>query len=315
MTDWTHVPILLRQEGEDSTHPDVLDILSPRPHESVLDATLGLGGHAQAFLARTSPDGILTGMEADQENLAIAEERLKMFDGRVRLTHANFREIASLDLPRQDIIFADLGLSSPHLDDPTRGFSFRADAPLDMRFDRTSGATAAEWLQSANEADMRQVFRMYGELREAHRLAHHLYRVARQSPEALATTSGLKNVCESVFTYRTPSVLPQVFQAIRMHINDEIGALTSLLSAAPTLLKPGGRLGIITFHSLEDRLVKQTFRALTTPTKDEITGAVSVAARFELLTKKPLVPDAQEIERNFRARSAKFRAIRRFGTI
>ncbi len=305
-----HIPVLLNGD-EQAGHADVLSILQPQSHESVLDVTLGLGGHAHAFLKQTAPDGMLTGLDADEENLSLARESLKEFDDRLRFVHANFRDIGQLDLPAFDIIFADLGVSSPHFDDPQRGFTFRSDAPLDMRYDRTSGLTAAEWLQKADERDIYVTLRDYGELREAKRLGTILYRTAQETPESVATTTGIRQVCEAAFGYRAPSLLPQIFQALRIRVNDELGALEALLAAAPLLLKSGGRFGILTYHSLEDRMVKQTFRALTTPTINDITGAVVIPAAFELLTRKAIVPSEAEVSRNPRARSGKLRALRR----
>lgn len=295
--DPVHIPVLL---------DTVLAILDPRAGERVLDVTLGLGGHSAAFLWMIGPEGSLTALDADDANLAIARKRLRAQGGRVNLRHANFGDIAVLGLGEFDVMFADLGLSSPHIDDPARGFSFRFDGPLDLRFDRTAGRTAADLLHSSTEEELAALFRTYGELyKEARRLGRIL------AGRSIETTADLKRAVEEAFGFRAKQILPQVFQALRIAVNDELNVLAELLRAGIAMLAPGGRMGVISYHSLEDRLVKQTFRALCTPEKDPVTGAVSVPAAFEALTKKAVQPDQAEIASNQRARSAKFRAIRR----
>lgn len=295
--DPVHVPVLLEE---------VLSALQPAAGERVLDVTLGLGGHASAFLRAVGPSGSLTALDADADNMMIARRRLEETGGLFELRHVNFGRIAELDLQPFDVIFADLGLSSPHLDDATRGFSFRFEGPLDLRFDRTGGKTAADLIEASDEEDLAGVFRTYGELwKEAGKLSRAL------TGKRWNTTTDLKNAVEQAFGFRAKQILPQVFQALRIAVNDELHALSELLRVGPALLAPGGRMGVISFHSLEDRMVKQTFRALCEPVKDEITGKVSIPAGFELLTKKALQPSDDEIAANQRARSAKFRAIRR----
>ncbi len=301
-----HVSVLLTE---------ILSVLAPQPGEAVLDCTLGAGGHAAALLTRTAPDGRLTGLDADTENLAIAKQRLAPYGDRVTCIHANFREIAALGLAPTDIILADLGLSSMHVDEPDRGFSFRTDAPLDLRFDRTSGRPAAETLAHMREEDIRFMLGKLGELREAPKLAAAIYRSIHRDQGSLRTTGDLRALCERVLGYRASALLPQVFQALRMQVNDELGALKALLDTAPRLLAPGGRLGIIAFHSLEDRMVKETFRAWSTPERDPLTGQDRRTAPFTPLTRKPLQPGAEETHENPRARSAKFRAVRRTATL
>lgn len=292
----THAPVLLET---------VLKMLDPKPGASVLDVTVGLGGHARAFLERTAPAGRLTALDADPENLSLAREHLAPFENRVRFLHANFRDCASLALPQVDIIFADLGLSSPHLDDPRRGFSFRTEAALDLRFDRTIGLPAAVWIQKVTERNLVVTLRDYGELSGAVRLARAL------RATTIRTTSDVLSIAEKVYGWRAKSLLPQIFQALRIAVNDELTALDAFLACAPGLLAPGGRLGIISYHSLEDRRVKQAFRSLTTARKDPATGQDREAAPFLLLTRKVAVPSPEEVTVNPRARSAKFRAIER----
>ena len=291
-----HRPVLLET---------VLRSLVPLSGESVLDATLGLGGHAEALLEETGPDGTLIGLDADAMNLAAAQMRLSAFAGRTTFHHCNFGTIADLALAPFDIILADLGLSSPHLDDPNRGFTFREPAPLDLRFDHSSGMSASELVQQSDVSALKIILRDNGELyQEAHRLAITL------AGRSFAKTTDLAQAVEGLFGFRAKRILPQIFQALRIAVNDELVMLDIFLEEAPRLLKPGGRLGIISFHSLEDRRVKQAFRALSTPFKDTLTGQVSVPASFTELSRKPMVASPEECADNPRARSAKFRVLR-----
>lgn len=282
-----------------------VSLLAPRAGETVLDVTLGLGGHAQKLGERIGPDGTLIGLDADEQNLAAAGDRLAALPCKRDLRHANFRDLSSFDLPPVDVLFADLGLSSPHVDDPSRGFTFRVDAPLDLRFDRSTGFPAAEWIRRASSGDLLRVLQEYGELPFARRLAGKL-----QEGEC-ATTADVRRAAEAVYGWRAPSVLPQIFQALRIAVNDELGALSALLSFGPTLLAPGGRMGVISYHSLEDRLVKQAFRTLTTAPVHPDTGQDLHPAAFIALTRKSVVPSEDERHRNPRSRSAKLRAIMR----
>lgn len=308
-----HIPVLLTPKSDDGLFAPntVMSELHLSQDDAVLDVTLGLGGHSEAFLGELTGRGLLYAMDADQENLLLAQKRLQKWATRCTFIHANFRSVGDLHLPSMNVIFADLGVSSPHLDDPLRGFTFREDAPLDLRFDRSQGITAAEFLCSASEDQLCRVFRMYGELRDARRIAKTIFHTARSAPDALTTTFGVRALLEQLWGFRAKSLLPQFFQALRIHVNDELGALTAFLAAAPDLLAAGGRLGIISYHSLEDRLVKDRFRALTTPQKNVHTGAVEIEAAYELLTRKAIVPTEDECLRNPRARSARFRILRR----
>jgi 16S rRNA (cytosine1402-N4)-methyltransferase len=295
--DLIHIPVLKNT---------VMAVLEPKPGETVLDVTLGLAGHAEAFLEKTSPDGLLIGLDADEANLAIAHKRLEPYKDRIDLRHVNFREIGDLNLPPCDIVFGDLGLSSAHLDDPERGFSFRFEGPLDLRFDRTKGKTAADLIKDSDEEDLKEIFRTYGEL---YKDATHLSRIL--TGKDVPTTTALKAIIEQAFTYRTKQILPQVFQALRIAVNDELHALEEFLRAGIDLLKPGGRMGVLSYHSLEDRMVKQKFKALCEPQKDPITGKIAIPATFELLTKKAIQASDEEIKENPRSRSVKFRALRK----
>ena len=208
-----HLPVL---------QTTVLEVLSPAEGEAVLDVTLGLGGHAREFLRAIGPTGNLIGLDADEENLRLANEALKEWGERVTTYHANFRELPELSLPQVDILFADLGVSSPHLDDPGRGFTFRTDAPLDMRYDRSRGETAAELLARMSADDLTNVFRKFGELQQARRLGQLL------AGASLRSTGELKARVEEAYTFRANALLPQVFQALRIAVNDELHALDTL---------------------------------------------------------------------------------------
>ena len=296
-TPLRHVPVL---------QTTVLHVLAPRPGESVLDCTLGLGGHSASFLDATAPDGSLTAIDADLANLDASRERLAPYGNRATLVHANFRDVAALGLGTFDVVFADLGLSSPHLDDPARGFSFRADGPLDLRYDRTTGRTAADLIERSSEDEL---VALIHDLGEVHQHVRPLARIL--AGQRVETTSALKAKVEEVFRYRAPSVLPRIFQALRIAVNDELGSLAALLAAIPETLEEGGRAGILSYHSLEDRLVKHSFKSWCEPEKDPLTGRAVAEPRFELLTKKALVPEDAELADNPRSRSVKFRAIRR----
>lgn len=302
-----HASVLAISPG--SGQPSVFDILAPKAGEAVLDVTLGLGGHAGTFAEMIGPSGMLIAIDADSQNLADAQEWLKHVKCRTQFHHANFSELPRLSLPKVDILFADLGLSSPHLDDAERGFSFRTNAPLDMRFDRTSGETAADLIEKSSFDSLRKILREWGELKEAGYIARAI--ADRKQTAPVISTLDLVDCVNAAVGWRAPQLLPRVFQAFRMAVNHELEALETLLSYGPTLLKPGGRMGIISFHSLEDRMVKHVFRVLCSVEKDEVTGQDLSAPTFLLLTKKSLIPSAEEIEANPRARSAKFRAIQK----
>ncbi|MBI1934603.1 16S rRNA (cytosine(1402)-N(4))-methyltransferase RsmH [Candidatus Peregrinibacteria bacterium] len=277
-----HTPVL--QE-------EILRILAPAKGETVLDATVGLGGHARAFLPHIGPNGQLIGIDADEENLAEAARNLARWKGQVRLIHENFRSVRLLGLANVDILFADLGLSSPHIDDPDRGFTFRSTAPLDLRFDRTQGIPASAFLRNVGEKELANILKMYGELPQSHPLAEALYRTQPK------TTLELKAIAEQIYRWRAPRFLPQIFQALRIAVNDELNALRDFLHDGPELLAPLGRMGILCYHSLEDRMVKQAFRR--------------PSSLFHLLTPKVIRPTPDECARNPRSRSARFRAIER----
>lgn len=305
--EFTHEPVFLSSEGDSP----IFNILNPREGETVLDVTVGLGGHALAFAERIGPTGTLIALDADRKNLDRAEERLRSMPPTKRFLHENFFNLRERGLPKVDILFADLGVSSPHVDDPERGFSFRFESPLDLRFDQSKGRTASDLLGRWKEDEIKDVLFQYGEIRNPGRLGRSLFELGRICPPRMLTTTDVKQRVEKIFGYRAPSILPQVFQALRIAVNKELDALEALLAAGPEMLKLGGRLGIISYHSLEDRLVKQAIKRLSTPIKDLEKGSIVQEASFEVLTPKAVKPTPEEIARNPRARSARFRVLRR----
>lgn len=286
MTAELHTPVLLTE---------VLQLAAPTPGGAVLDGTLGLGGHAEALLCAVGPTGSFIGLDTDQRNLALAAERLAPFASQLLLKNLNFRKLSEVAEPESlDIVLLDLGISSLHLDAAERGFAFRLAGPLDMRLDATRGETAAQLLHRASVPELTQIFRDYGEIRASLPLAQAIKTHLRTG--RLDTTIQLAELVTEVVSGR---VLAQVFQALRIAVNDELGALKEALPAALSALRSGGRLVVISFHSLEDRLVKNIFRDW------------KKAGIAELLTKKPITPTETEIEQNPRARSALLRALRK----
>jgi 16S rRNA (cytosine1402-N4)-methyltransferase len=291
---------------------EAVEALGCRPGGFWVDATLGAGGHAAAILERTAPDGFLLGIDRDREILELAARHLEAHRGRFELVHGNFGElgaiVAGAGRGLADGVLIDLGLSSLQLDLPERGFSFRADAPLDMRMDRDEQGTALDLVARASEEELARIIFEFGEERKSRRIARAICR-ERERGGAL-TTKRLADVVAGAVGGRGPRgghIHPatRTFQALRIAVNAELEALAAALAAVPSLLAPGGRACVIAYHSLEDRAVKQAFRALAHR------GAGGEPAPFTLLTKKPARPGEAELERNPRARSARLRAIAR----
>lgn len=286
--------------------------LGCRPGGFWVDATLGAGGHAASVLEATAPDGFLLGIDRDREILELAAARLAAHAGRLAVVHGNFAElgviVSGAGKGLADGVLIDLGLSSLQLDRPERGFSFRADAPLDMRMDRDEEGTALDLVTRASEEELARVIYEYGEERKSRRVARAICR-ERERGGAL-TTKRLADVVAAAVGGRGPRgrhIHPatRTFQALRIAVNAELEALAAALEALPALLAPGGRACVIAYHSLEDRAVKQAFRALARR------GPAGEPAAFTLLTKKPERPGEEELRRNPRARSARLRAIAR----
>jgi 16S rRNA (cytosine1402-N4)-methyltransferase len=280
---------------------EVAFLLRPRHGGWVIDGTVGMGGHAEVMLETSGADVRLLGLDADPAALAQAAPRLARFGDRARLAHASFANLdaaaATQGIGEAQAVLLDLGVSSWQLDDSGRGFSFQRDEPLDMRLDPTRGQTAADLVNELPEADLARVLHEYGEERYARRIARV---IARRRP--LATTGDLVAAVRAAVPRgawpRHLHVATRTFQAVRMAVNDEPGALRRALEAGPRLLATGGRLGVISFHSGEDRIVKQTFRALAT-------------ADYAELEPSPLTPGDDEVRANPRARSAKLRVLER----
>ncbi|MBI3988816.1 MAG: 16S rRNA (cytosine(1402)-N(4))-methyltransferase RsmH [candidate division NC10 bacterium] len=292
-----HIPVLLRE---------VLELLRPAPGGRFLDCTVGLGGHAEAILEAGGPETILCGIDRDAEALALAEERLDRYRGQAQLVHGDFRELWELAREHRwasfDSILFDLGVSSFQLGNPERGFSFFINGPLDMRMDRSGGSrTAAELLAVLSEKELAGILWEFGEERFSRRIARAIVRKREQDP--ITSTKQLKDLVERTVPRsawpRKIHPATRTFQALRIAVNDELSGLSGTLEEASALLKPGGRLVVIAFHSLEDRIVKETFRRL----------AGQEPSAFRLLTKKPVVPSEEEREQNPRSRSAKLRAL------
>ena len=280
-----HVTVLL---------DEVVRWLRPRPGGTYVDCTLGGGGHAEALLAVSAPDGRLLGLDADPAALDVARERLAGYGPRLVAVQANFRDLAVAAAAHGfvgvDGIVMDLGLSSRQLEASGRGFSFRADEPLDMRFDPRRGETAADLLNRADERELADLLYAYGEERRSRRIAREIVR--RRAIRPFATTGDLVAAAEAALGPRRGKIHPatRTFQALRIAVNAALDALDAALPQAAALLAPGGRLAVIAFHSLEDRRVKQFFRGGGTPD-----------APLAALTRRPLVPGEAELAANPRA--------------
>jgi 16S rRNA (cytosine1402-N4)-methyltransferase len=322
-----HAPVLVRE---------VLHWLRPESGGTFLDCTLGLGGHAEAIL-EASADARVIGIDRDLEALLLARERLERFGDRLRTVHANFEDLAAVmsDLSITEVqgAIADFGVSSLQLDRAERGFSFSADAPLDMRMDRRGTPTAADLVNRLSEEDLADLIFKYGEERAARKIARAIVR--ERGREAIATTGRLAQVV--VRTLRVPGrwrthPATRTFQALRIAVNDELAAIERLIPAAISALAPGGRLAAISFHSLEDRIVKQSFqresgRCMCRPelgayaprpgqSPDAGEGFLATAAvcdrcgarkRVVVHTRKPIRPGPAEARANPRSRSARLR--------
>ena len=303
MSAHAHLPVLLRPAV------DALAIESRRDGTFV-DATFGRGGHSRLILERLGPHGRLIGMDRDPEAIAAASE---MRDPRLTPVHARFGELqATLDALRAggvDGLLFDLGISSPQLDDARRGFSFRSDGPLDMRMDPTRGQSAFEWLGQADEAEIREVLSGYGEERFAKQIAKAIVAARRRGP--VRRTGELAALVAASVRTREPGQDPatRTFQALRIHVNQELEELSLALPQALTALNSHGRLAVISFHSLEDRIVKNFMRGAARPTLPErlpVRARDLPPAKLRVIG-RPARPGAEEVRRNPRARSAVLR--------
>ncbi len=272
-----------------------------------MDCTVGYSGHAEKLLEGSGPDGRLVGLDRDRSAIEASRQRLSRFGARAILIHGHFMELkqhlSEQGLAKVDGIVFDLGVSSPQLDEPARGFSFQQDGPLDMRMDQSIGGTAADLINRWPEAQLADAIFQFGEERFSRRIARAIVRARERHP--LGTTKELVSVIEGAVpaNYRHGRLhcATRTFQALRISVNQELDCLESALRDAVDVLSPGGRLCVISFHSLEDRIVKHTFRALS--------GKEDPA--MVVLTKKPQVSTREESDRNPRSRSAKLRVIQR----
>ncbi len=292
-----HTPVLLK---------DVLEFLGVHREGVYIDCTLGLGGHSQKIL-QTNPKAHVIGFDIDEISLILAKERLQPFAERLSLYHSDYRYIPDLNINFSEIkgILIDLGMSSFQLDSPERGFSYLHDGPLDMRMDQRNKITASKVINKYSEPKLMHVFRDYGELRQAKRLAHEI--VSRRKGTKIETTQQLFQVIEDVCRWRPQKgkshPAARLFQAIRIEVNQELKNLSSFLERIILKCPKSARLLVISFHSLEDRIVKQTFVRLATLNDHPAT--------IRILTKKPITASEEEIAANFRARSAKLRVAER----
>ena len=293
-----HIPVLLRE---------ALELLAPAPGDVFLDGTAGAGGHAEEIARRIGPGGLLVCADADPRMLDAARERLRGYP-QARAVHADFADLDRLreaaDGRAFDGMLLDLGISSVQLDDPDRGFSFRADGPLDMRRDPGAGGpTAADILRRAGERELADIFYRFGEERFSRRIARAVADARKRAP--IRRTAELADLVKAAIPRKAwPRAIhpaTRTFQALRIAVNRELESLAAFLDRCPAHLARGGRVAVISFHSLEDRLVKTAFRD----------GSSGRDAVFEVLTRKPLGPGEDEVSRNPRAGSARLRAAQR----
>ncbi len=296
---------------------ETIEYLKVNPRGVYVDATLGGGGHSLEILKRLGEGGRLIGIDRDENAIKASAERLSEFSDRLVVLHGNFKDIYRLltgcGVKKADGIVMDLGVSSHQLDQEERGFSYRSDAPLDMRMDRRQALTAMEVVNQYHEKEIARVIKEYGEERWAGRIASFIASERKRDP--IKTTAQLVDIIKAAIPAsarrRGPHPAKRTFQALRIEVNNELGILERAVKDGIRLLKSGGRICVITFHSLEDRLVKHVFRELENPCICPEGAPVCVCGKrpeIRILNRKPITPDIKEIERNPRARSARLRA-------
>ena len=298
---WQHQTVLLHE---------AVDALGIQPDGHYVDATFGRGGHSRLILEKLSASGRLTAFDKDPQAVAAAQE-LAASDGRFSIRHQGFCHLGELGASTADGVLMDLGVSSPQIDDPERGFSFRRDGPLDMRMDTTRGQSVAQWLETAEVSTLSEVIRDYGEERFAQPIAKAIDR-RRQERGPLRTTAELAEVVAGAVKTREPGKDPatRTFQAFRIFINAELEELQQALEASLHVLRPGGQLVVISFHSLEDRMVKQ-FMARHSRAVVDRRVPFAEPAEMQLVQVRRVMPSAAEVQGNPRSRSAVMRVAER----
>jgi 16S rRNA (cytosine1402-N4)-methyltransferase len=308
----THTTVLLRE---------TVDVLNLKPGMTVVDGTLGGGGHAAMILQRISPDGLLIGIDKDEYALSQAHERLKEYEEQIILVHDDFRNIKSilerLDIDGIDGAVLDLGVSSFQLDQCNRGFSYNLDSRLDMRMNKKDKTCAADVVGKYSQQDLERILRDYGEERWAARIAEFIVRERSERP--IETTGQLVEVIKKAVPRGArqdgPHPARRSFQALRIEVNGELDAVKTALADFAAALKKGKRLAVITFHSLEDRIVKQEFKRMADPCECPPEFPVCVCGKLpqgKVITRKPVLPSDEEIAENSRSRSAKLRVFEAF---
>ena len=309
--DFKHISVLL---------DETIDGLDIKPDGIYVDGTLGGGGHSYEILKRLSPKGSLIGIDQDGEALKAAGERLKEFENQITLVRSNYCEIdkvlKELNVEKVDGILLDIGVSSYQLDNLERGFSYKSDAPLDMRMDTRQELTAADVVNTYSENELFKIIKDYGEDKFAKNIAKHIVLVRKEKP--LETTKELSEVIKRAIPMKVQAKgghpAKKTFQAIRIEVNQELTVLKESIDKMIDLLKPNGRICIITFHSLEDRIVKTKFRENENPCTCPPNFPVCVCgkkSKGKVITRKPIIPSEDEIEENKRAKSSKLRIFER----
>ena len=310
MTQFHHIPIMLKE---------VLELLAPERGGIFVDGTLGGGGHSEGILKRLT-DGRLYGIDRDGEAIAAASERLKPFGDKFKAIRGNFFDMKNL-LANEGVtgvegILLDLGVSSYQLDTPERGFSYHEEAPLDMRMDDRASLSAYDVVNGYSHGELTRIIRDYGEERYAAKVASAIVREREREP--INSTTKLADIIKYAIPAANrregPHPARRTFQAIRIEVNGELAELDKAIREAHDLLNPGGVMVVITFHSLEDRIVKQAFKIFEHPCTCDPKAPICTCGKkptAEILTKKPIVPDADELEYNPRSRSSKLRAIKK----
>lgn len=299
---------------------ETVDSLAIRPDGIYVDGTLGGGGHAYEVCSRLSDEGRLIGIDQDADAIQAASERLKVFRNKVTIVRSNYENIAAvlsdLGIRKVDGIYLDLGVSSYQLDTVERGFTYREDAPLDMRMDQRNTQTAADIVNTYSESELYRVIRDYGEDRFAKNIARHIVRAREEKP--FETTGELTEVIKAAIPMKVRAAgghpAKRTFQALRIELNHELDVLNRSIDTMIDLLNPGGRLSIITFHSLEDRIVKTRFRDNENPCICPPGFPVCMCGKKSkgiVVTRKPIVPTEEEIENNKRSKSSKLRVFER----